>query len=262
MKSLFDVELSGAEEEEKSIELFMADPFMDLKKKPEEEDGLPFEHTEQEEADPWMEREKAIEEEWRVRLEQAEKILDNARVQAEAIEKEAEIEGQKAGYEKGFAEGTAAAYAQYQAEYKQQIDSVKHTIRQYVQDMENAKEKVMEEYIDDLKDISLAVAEKIIHTSLKSSGDIVKRMIIAATEKLKKASWAKIYVGKNDAGMTIQGDTELLRELSSLSDNIKIIVMEEEEPGTCIVELPNEIIDLSAATQLENVKDILNNAKL
>ena len=43
---------------------------------------------------------------------------------------------------------------------------------------------------------------------------------------------------------------------------MKIVMMEEAEEGTCIIEMPNEIIDASAATQLENVKDILNNARL
>ena len=38
--------------------------------------------------------------------------------------------------------------------------------------------------------------------------------------------------------------------------------MDKEEQGTCIVELPGEIIDISVPTQLENIKDIINNAKV
>ena len=41
---------------------------------------------------------------------------------------------------------------------------------------------------------------------------------------------------------------------------MKIVVM-EEEPGTCIIELPSEIIDLSTGTQLENIRGILENAR-
>ena len=87
-------------------------------------------------------------------------------------------------------------------------------------------------------------------------------MILAATEKLKKTAWAKIYVAKTTEEMDIQGDVQLLRELAKLSDNVKIIVMEDAEPGTCIVELPQEIIDISAGTQMENIRDILNNARI
>lgn len=124
------------------------------------------------------------------------------------------------------------------------------------------KEKVLEKYTDDLKRISLAVAEKIIQTSLHSSGDIVKRMILAATDKMTKKQWAKIYVTKTNTGISMNADTEFLEALSRLSDNIKIVTMDNEEEGTCIIELPDEIIDASVSTQLENIKDIINNARV
>ena len=69
--------------------------------------------------------------------------------------------------------------------------------------MDRARDKVMEEYLDDLKDISLAVAEKIMRISLKNSSQIVKRMILASTDKLKKTAWVKIYVGNDEAGMDL-----------------------------------------------------------
>jgi len=115
--------------------------------------------------------------------------------------------------------------------------------------------------LDDLKDISLAIGEKIVQTSLKSSSEVVKKMIIAATEKLKKTAWAKIYVAQSNSEMELKGDDQLLRELAKLSDNVKIVVMEEADPGTCIIELPHEIIDISANVQMENIRDILTNAR-
>ena len=56
-------------------------------------------------------------------------------------------------------------------------------------------------------------------------------------------------------------DAEFLESLSHLSDNLKIITMNDGEEGTCIVELPDEVIDASVGTQLENIKDILNNVR-
>lgn len=121
---------------------------------------------------------------------------------------------------------------------------------------------MLEKYVDDLKRISLAVAEKIVQTSLQSSGDIVKRMILSATDKITRKQWAKIYLTKCETGVSMEVDAEFLDALSSLSDNIKIITMDNGEPGTCIIELPDEIIDASASTQLENIKDILNNVRV
>jgi flagellar assembly protein FliH len=31
----------------------------------------------------------------------------------------------------------------------------------------------------------------------------------------------------------------------------------EDEPGTCIIEMPDEIVDASAATQLSNLRGVL-----
>lgn len=202
-----------------------------------------------------------FEKEYQRKIQQAESILNAAREESEKIREQAFEDGKKEGYEAGYAQGEQAAYEDHREAYEHELTQLRQEIADLVQDMGRSKDKVLEKYIDDLKNISLAVAEKIIHTSLKSSGEIIKRMIISGTEKLKKTSWVKIYVGREEPGMNIQGDAELIRELSRLSDNVKIVVM-EEEPGTCIIELPNEIIDVSAGTQLENIRGILENARL
>ena len=124
------------------------------------------------------------------------------------------------------------------------------------------KEKLLEQYVDDRKKISLAIAEKIVQTSLQSSSDIIKRMILAATDKITKKQWAKIYITKCNTGVSMEVDAEFLEALSRLSDNVKIVTMDNGEEGTCIIELPDEIIDASVGTQLENIKDILNNVRV
>lgn len=101
-----------------------------------------------------------------------------------------------------------------------------------------------------------------IQTSIRSSEEIVKRMILRATEKLKKRQWAKIYVTKCNTEVNMEVDAEFLESLSHLSDNLKIITMNNGEEGTCIIELPDEVIDASVGTQLENIKDILNNVRV
>jgi flagellar assembly protein FliH len=36
--------------------------------------------------------------------------------------------------------------------------------------------------------------------------------------------------------------------------------MEDSAPGTCIIELPDQIIDASASTQIENIRGIMKSA--
>lgn len=253
MISLYRVLKSGDKKEEISIYTLQDIP-MDL---------LP-EHKSKAQLEEERQAEQALQEEQKADKvrDQVEEILNNARKEGEAIREEAKQKGFEEGYTDGFQAGTEKAEQDYELRYKNEMSLIREDIKAAIESVAEAKEEVLGKYLEDLKNISVAVAEKVIQTSLKSSGDIIKRMILSATDKLKKKSWAKIYVAKTNESVSVQGDAELLRELSNLSDNVKVIIMEEEEPGTCIVELPDEIMDVSVNTQLETIKEILNNARL
>lgn len=189
---------------------------------------------------------------------QARQIISDARSQAEFLRDQGYQEGQEKGREDGFRE----AYDEQRRLLDAEIQELKNRISEVIRSVSVEKEKLLEQYVDDLKRISLTVAEKVIQTSLQSSGDIVKRMILAATDKITKKQWAKIYITKCDTAVSMDVDTEFLDKLSKLSENIKIVTMDNGEEGTCIIELPDEIIDASVGTQLENIKDILNNVRV
>ncbi len=65
-----------------------------------------------------------------------------------------------------------------------------------------------------------------------------------------------------DYDMMMAADAGVIDELSHLSDNIKFIVMDKEDRGSCIIEMPEEIVDVSVNTQIENIKDILENVRI
>ncbi|WP_251388199.1 FliH/SctL family protein [Mediterraneibacter agrestimuris] len=189
---------------------------------------------------------------------QARQIVLEAREQAELLRKEAFEEGRSKGEQEGF----KAAYEQHRSDLDKEIRTLQRNFADVLRDVSIQKDRILEKNVDDLKRISIAVAEKVIQTSIHSSEEIIKRMITAATEKLKKRQWAKIYITKCGTEVNMEVDTEFLESLSHLSDNLKIITMNNGEEGTCIIELPDEVIDASVGTQLENIKDILNNVRV
>lgn len=126
---------------------------------------------------------------------------------------------------------------------------------------EEAKEKSLNKYLDELKDCAIAVGEKVIHISLKSSGDVIKRMILAETEKLKKTAWVKIYMERTDYETMMKGDADMIGELSRLSDNVKFVVMNKDKSGRCVIEMPDQVVDISVDTQLENIREVLENIR-
>ena len=111
----------------------------------------------------------------------------------------------------------------------------------------------------DMRDLAIAVAEKVVRISLKSSGGVIAKMIQDATEKMKRREWVHIYVSGCDAKSLSQITPRLTRALSGLSSHIRIIPVAEEEDGTCIIETPDTIIDASASTQMSNIRSLLEN---
>ncbi len=221
-----------------------------LNSEEEEDDG---EEEEAEEEEPQIDQAALEEAEEKARI-----LVSDARAQAEYLRRKAFEEGHEEGRQAGIRE----AYDEQRKILDEEVRELQNNISEVLQSVSIEKEKLLEQYVDDLRKISLAIAEKIVQTSLQSSSDIIKRMILAATDKITKKQWAKIYITKCSAGVSMEVDAEFLEALSRLSDNIKIVTMDNGEEGTCIIELPDEIIDASVGTQLENIKDILNNVRV
>ena len=185
------------------------------------------------------------------------RLLEEAREQvkqeAEAVREEARADG----FRQGCAEGLTQARAEWNAKQEEALRHQAEEFRVFLEKASAARESLMDETQVELCDLSLAIAEKIIHVSLKSSREVVARMIQTATEKLKRREWVHIYVGGCEARDLAQVTPELTTALAGLSDHIKIIPMSDGEAGACIIEMPNEIIDASASTQLGNIRDLL-----
>ena len=200
---------------------------------------------------------------------QAEQILEDARKQAEEWLRErqsqaedeirkAREEAQSEGYRQGYAEGLQQARVESQAAIRQQLEKQAEEVAAFLEKASSAREDLIAQAKQELCDLSIAVAEKIIHISLKTSSEVIARMIQVVTEKMKRREWVHIYVGGCDAKGLAQITPELTTALASLSDHIKIIPMADDESGTCIIEMPDEIIDASVSTQIQNIRDILS----
>lgn len=194
--------------------------------------------------------------------EYSEKLHAETEEEARAIREEARKSGHREGYDAGYEEGLKKALEEHETEMARITGEFQAEVKSVIESVTQEKSRTLDKYIDDLKKLTLTIAEKVIQTSLKSSGEVMKRMIVSAAGKLKKTQWVKIYVSQTDASLMLQGDVGLLNELSHISGNIKIITMDHAEDGSCIIELPEEIIDVGVNTQLENIKGILNNARL
>lgn len=211
---------------------------------------------------------------------EAEQILDKARAEADAIlesartsaNREAEAlceQMREKGYQEGFAEGRQAGYEAGQelgleegrAQLREQHEQTINDVERFFQEAADQRDMMFVRAQDQMRDLALTVAEKILRISLQSSSEIVARMVQHAVEKLKRREWVRVYISKGEVQRCVQADPELAASLMSLSDHVKIIPMESDDPGACIIEMPDEIIDASASTQMDNIRELLQDMK-
>ena len=178
--------------------------------------------------------------------------------QAEAAKRAAREEG----YSRGYAEGMAQAMQEGKEERERMALEQIKGIEGFLEAAARSRDKVLEDSREELKDLAVAIAEKIIHVSLKNSSDIILRMVDAATDTHKRCEWAHVYVADCDVGGKAYTVPELTAALSHIADRVRVIPMPDEESGTCIVELPDVIYDASVSTQLENIKEVLDGVML
>ena len=202
---------------------------------------------------------------------QAEAILEDARRDAEALREQmrAEFEAEceqirktvrEEGYRLGYAEGMAHAMQDGRDERERMAQEQIKGVEAFLESAVHVRDRLLDDAREDLKELALAIAEKVIHVSLKNSSDIILRMVDAATDTHKRCEWAHIYVADCDVGGKAYTVPELSAALSHISDRVKVIPMPDEESGTCIVELPDVILDASVSTQLDNLKEVLESA--
>lgn len=204
---------------------------------------------------------------------QADKILEDAELRAAEIlaeaesqakktrdlaRKQGEDEGYQAGFQQGLAEGTSKALQEGQRAKEETAEKMIADVEAFLWKAEQTLNRQMDENLTDLRDLALAVAEKVVCVSLKSSSEVIGRMIQTAVAKRKRREWAHIYIAECDAKKLTTMPASLAAALSELSDRVQIIPMVGDEAGTCLIESPEEIIDASASTQMQNIRDLLS----
>ncbi len=189
--------------------------------------------------------------------EEAQAALDSARLQAESILANARSEGYETGHAEGMAQGLAQAQEEQKLLLAQQAEEQAGHVEQFLNQANDALDRLMEDSVSELRDLAIAVAEKVIGISLQSSSDVIERMIHIAVDKRKRCEWVHIYVSEQDAKRLVRISPMLAGSLSALSDHVRIVPMGDDEAGMCIIEMPDQIIDASASTQLDNIRSAL-----
>lgn len=189
--------------------------------------------------------------------EEAEELLAQARERALAEQEEIRAGARDEGYRDGYAQGTAKAMDDAVRDREATAARLEKEVKAFLEKASLAREEMILQSRDELVELCLAIAEKVVRVSLKSSSEVIVRMIQTATERMKRQEWVHIYISGCDVRQLSKISPALTSTLGALSQHIKIIPMGDGEDGTCIVETPDEIVDASVSTQMSNVRDVI-----
>ena len=189
--------------------------------------------------------------------EEAQQILDQARDQAMAEQEEIRAGARDEGYREGYAQGIAKAMDDSIRDREATAARLEQEVQAFLEKASLAREEMILQSQDELLELCLSIAEKVVRVSLRSSSEEVVRMIQTATERMKRQEWVHIYISGCDARQVAQISPALTTTLGALSQHIKVVPMADDEGGTCIVETPEEIVDASVSTQMSNIRDVL-----
>lgn len=212
--------------------------------------------------------------------EEAERIIKNATAEAEDMRasvkeqvnrqiasqvadavKIAEEEGYKKGFEKGEGAGLMHAKDAVNLAMREEAAEFRESLLADLESFRRTQDAILDRYLDDLTTLALDVAEKVVTVSLRSSKDVVASMIVNAAESCRNKEWAKVYISNDDKAIAVNLEKELIDALSQISKNVKVVIMDEEPTGTCIIETPDQRIDASADVQMENIRKLVEENK-
>ena len=141
---------------------------------------------------------------------QAELILKQAREEAEQFVEQAraevqqELDGIRAGardegYREGYAQGTAKAMEDAIRDREAAAERMEKDVAEFLEKASLAREEMLGQTREEMLDLCIAIAEKVVRVSLRSSSEVIVRMIQTATERMKRQEWVHIYIPGCDA---------------------------------------------------------------
>lgn len=176
-------------------------------------------------------------------------VIDKANKECVKIKEIARHEG----HTQGFAEGKEESLDKY----KKYIDAAGTLLSEI-----NARKEAY--YIsneEDLRATVFEVAQKVVHAELKASPEVIENILADAAKNFRNSDYIKIILSEEDMTERFKTDEKLINKIIPFIPEIEIVFDADTEEGTIVLDNGSEIVDASIPTQLDFLKEILNNTR-
>ena len=164
-------------------------------------------------------------------------------------------EGKEAGYEDGYAEGKEAGYRDAIREAKQQNKALFEKLQILVNSIENARAELLAKEEDNLSDLAVLIAEKVLNQEIDANRAMMGSIISQVVSDNQDQEWIKVNVSE-DVYDELEKSyfAERIRDMSS---GVTICPSKDLGDTDCVIEMPGYVTDASVSTQLSKIKAVL-----
>ncbi|WP_242968877.1 FliH/SctL family protein [Marasmitruncus massiliensis] len=172
-------------------------------------------------------------------------ILKLAHSEHDVLIKQAEEDAERIRAE-AYREGLERGRQEKREELRTAIENTNRAIQQI--ELENVQ--YMHLYEEELKNLAVDVASRILRKRITPDGHELAELVKAAINSVKDADWITVELSERMPGLL----SFLESELKESRTNAEIVAKDLPE-DTCIVKTSDGNIDASVTTQLRNVKE-------
>lgn len=162
-------------------------------------------------------------------------------------------EGEKSGAEAGSRQGFSEGVKRAGSENRKYLDELGGMI----QSVEKSKTDILSKFESDLTNLAVAIARAIVKKELEIDPKTLHAIIQNAVDSYRNQAWVRIYVSGNTSNLLTKADASIAKELETVSDHVKVVVTTGIGDESCVIEMPDQVIDAGVDTQLRKIQSAL-----
>ncbi len=166
----------------------------------------------------------------------AAKLLEEARAQSEELKKIAE--------QQGYQQGIALA--------EDEAEEIRRQARDVLAQAEQARKQTLDAMQQEIIDLAVEIAEKILTTQLTVDAEIVLQIAHETIRLVRDREHITMYVNPAELQIYIDHQSELKEALSAQAE-LAIIADERIKPGGCLVDTDQGMVDATVDARWQEV---------
>lgn len=147
--------------------------------------------------------------------------------------------------------------------YKEGHEKIENEFRPYVQQLSDSLKEVKENQKESLNriekniaNIALEMASKILKKRIQEDDTDMIQLVTELLEENKQSEWITVELSKKMKNLIDYTEKVLTQKYPQVQ------VKKSDSPeGTCVVDTPNGVIDATIKSQLDNIRETINNTK-